>query len=267
MNRIREGRVAVRNPYNAAQTRVLALSPETVDCIVFWTKDPGPLLPYLPELDARGYRYYFQFTRTPYGRALEPGLREPDALDAAFRALSRRVGRDRIVWRYDPILLTEDFGIAAHITDFTAMCGRLAEYAARVTVSFVDLYPSMKNPCFRAPDEAEMQEIAAHIGAEARRHGLIAAACCERADLTPFGIVPAACIDPELVRSLCGRPLQLRRDRNQRGERGYRRLRHLRQRLRVLLCEPQRCGRKAQRGAAGSEKPAVVWTILKDFVF
>ena len=78
----------------------IALTPDVVDCIVFWSKDPAPLMSYLKELDAMGYRYYFQFTLTPYGKNLEPGLRDKKEIEDCFRELARRVGSERIIWRY-----------------------------------------------------------------------------------------------------------------------------------------------------------------------
>jgi hypothetical protein len=73
MNRIREGYLCVRNPFNAHQVRRVDLSPESVEAIVFWTKDLRPMTIHLDELDERGYRYYFQFTLTGYPEVLEPG--------------------------------------------------------------------------------------------------------------------------------------------------------------------------------------------------
>ena len=91
MNRIREGSAVVRNPFNAGQLGRIPMTPEAVDCIVFWTKDPQPLMPYLKELDNRGYRYYFQFTLTAYGTDLEPGVADKDEMIKIFRRLSRRL--------------------------------------------------------------------------------------------------------------------------------------------------------------------------------
>ena len=90
---------------NAAQVRKVSLLPEDVDCFVFWTKDPANFLPRLDLLDSRGYCYYFQFTLTPYGRKLEPGMRDKREIARTFAELSERLGRERVVWRYDPIVL------------------------------------------------------------------------------------------------------------------------------------------------------------------
>ena len=116
-NRLREGFVCVRTPMNFHQVSRIALSSDVVDGIVFWTKDPRPLMPRLEEL--RAYPYYFQFTLTPYGKDMEPGLPDKGAvLLPAFQMLSDMIGPERVIWRYDPILLTARYTADFHITAF-----------------------------------------------------------------------------------------------------------------------------------------------------
>ncbi len=140
MNRIREGFAVVRNPFNAGQLSRIPMTPEVVDCIVFWTKDPQPLMPYLKELDSRGYRYYFQFTLTPYGKALEPGLRDKKEIIRTFRSLAEQIGSRRIIWRYDPVVLNGEMGIGYHKLAFRQLCLDLQGCMRSVTISFVDRY-------------------------------------------------------------------------------------------------------------------------------
>ena len=92
MARLRAGEVLVPNPYNASRISRVALSPGNVDCIVFWTKNAAPMLPLLDELDALGYKYYFEYTVTGYGSALEPGLPEKERTVDTFLRLSERLG-------------------------------------------------------------------------------------------------------------------------------------------------------------------------------
>ena len=216
VNRLKAGYVQVRNPMNPAQIRRVPLSPETVDAIVFWTKDPEPMIPLLDKIDAMGYRYYFQFTLTPYDRTLEPHLRDKTCIIRTFAGLSRRIGRDRVLWRYDPILLNDTLDMAYHREQFRRLCDVLSPYTPTVTISFVDMYAKIISPLVRIISEAEMLELAAFFGETAGEFGLGIRACCEAADLTPCGIHPASCIDPHVLKNLCGRPLHLPRDRNQR---------------------------------------------------
>ena len=118
-NRIREGFVCVRNPMNFHQVSRISLSPDVVDGIVFWTKNPLPLMPRLEEL--RAYPFYFQFTLTPYGKDVEPGVpNKNDVILPAFQELSRQIGPERVIWRYDPILFTDHYTMDYHITSFSA---------------------------------------------------------------------------------------------------------------------------------------------------
>ena len=107
MNRIREGHLFVQNPFNAYQIRRVDLSPDNIDVIVFWTKNPQPIVRYLDELDDRGYRYYFQFTVTAHPKLLEPCVPPVSELLAAFKALSKKIGAEKVVWRFDPIVLSD----------------------------------------------------------------------------------------------------------------------------------------------------------------
>lgn len=216
MNRLRAGYALTRNPMNHAQLARVPLTPDIVDCIVFWTKDAANLLPRLGELDARGYRYYFQFTLTPYDRAVEPNLRAKAEIEETFRALSKRVGSRRVVWRYDPVILNDSLGVEWHKARFQRLCGRLAGYADTVTISFVDLYPKLKTGLIRAISTAERAELAGFFAETARQHGLRATACCEADDLRPYGIERASCIDRERIEAMLGCGLEAPPDRNQR---------------------------------------------------
>ena len=220
MARVRAGFALTRNPMNHRQLYRVPLTPEEVECAVFWTKDPLPLMPHLDELDARGWRYYFQFTLTPYGRALEPGLRDKTEIGDTLEALGRRNGRARVVWRYDPIILNDELTVAWHRAQFARLCGRLAAFTDTVTVSFVDLYPKLKTPLLRAITPDEMAELAGSLSETARAHGLTPVACSEQADLTPYGIGQACCIDRRRLEQVCGQPLRIGPDRNQRGSCG-----------------------------------------------
>ena len=200
---------------NHAQLSRVPLSPDTVDCIVFWTKDPASFLPCLDELDDLGYRYYFQFTLTLYDRAIEPGLREKSAVEDTFIELSRRVGKGRVIWRYDPIILNDTLDVAYHKTEFSRMCEKFSGFTDTVTISFVDLYAKLKTSLVRAITDSEMAELSGFIAETARAHGLRPVACCEH-DLTQFGIERASCIDLKRIEKICGCKFDLKPDKNQR---------------------------------------------------
>lgn len=216
LGRVRAGFALVRNPRRPSQVSRIPITPDCVDAIVFWTKDPGPLLPYLDELDGRGFRYYFQLTLTPYGRDLEPGLRSKREILADVRRLAGRVGKRGLVWRYDPIVFTAAYTPAWHEKAFASLCRAMASLTDQVTISFLDEYRGMRESGLRAPLPEEMARFAAFAGETASREGLQIRACCEQGDFSRFGILPAACIDAQRLRELVGAPLRLARDAGQR---------------------------------------------------
>lgn len=214
LERLYAGEVFTRNPVNGRLTRV-PLSPQWVDAIVFWTKDPAPMLPLLEHIDALGYRYLFQFTLTPYGREWEPGLRDKEDIEETFRMLSRRIGSQRVLWRYDPILLGESVDLAFHKARFARLCQALSGYTHRVTLSFVDDYPFLWKKRFRSPDEEERKALMFYMGQLAPQYGIEPVTCCEK-DYTNYGVGKGSCIDKKQLEALCGAPLTLKPDAGQR---------------------------------------------------
>lgn len=101
LNRIKDGYVCVRNPYNPKQVTKYSLSPEVVDLIAFCTKNPLPMLPFLDKL--KPYGQYWFVTITPYGRDVEPNVPDKETVMEGLKKLSDVVGVDSIGWRYDPI--------------------------------------------------------------------------------------------------------------------------------------------------------------------
>ena len=224
MNRIREGSAVVRNPFNAGQLGRIPMTPEAVDCIVFWTKDPQPLMPYLKELDNRGYRYYFQFTLTAYGTDLEPGVADKDEMIKIFRRLSRRIGPERVVWRYDPVLLGGDYTIQYHREWFEKMCRALCGYTESCVISFLDMYSRIKkNTEYQGIlplSQEDIRILASILGPIAARYGIRMSTCSEEMDLEEYGIRKGKCIDDRLIESITGHHLDVKKDDTQRASCG-----------------------------------------------
>ena len=209
LNRLRAGELLVLNPYNTRRASRLLLSPEVVDCIVFWTKNPAPLRAYLPEVDALGYAYYFQYTLTPYGARWEPNLPPLAERVETLLTLSALLGRERVVWRYDPILFDGEIDERWHIRQFSALCEKLAGAVDEVIISFVDSYARRKNP---PVSPAQMAKTGAAFAGLAAAHGLRLRTCCEELP----GLERVACIDRERIERILGCPLEVERDQNQR---------------------------------------------------
>ena len=222
-NRLREGYVLVRNPMNARQISRISLSPEAVDGIVFWTKNPVPMLSRLGELEP--YPYYFQFTLTAYGRDVEPNLPGKNGvLIPAFQELSRMAGRERVVWRYDPIFLSDRYTVEYHCRYFRVLAAKLGEYTEKCTVSFLDFYRStarnMRSLHIREMTAAQQREMMERFSEIAGEYGLYIDTCSEAISLEDLGISHASCVDRERLERIGGYRLKAGRDRNQREECG-----------------------------------------------
>ncbi|MGF7142835.1 hypothetical protein HNQ56_001257 [Anaerotaenia torta] len=221
MNRLEEGYALYRNPMNHAQICKVDLSPENIDCIVFWTKDPLPLMDKLERLEEMGYSYYFQFTLTPYGKEIEPHLRDKPEIVSTFQQLSRRLGRHRVLWRYDPVIINDRIPLEYHYREFANLCERLSGYTQLCTISFVDQYSKLarlvRERVIKTISEEQMRRLAAEFAGIAGRHQIELRACCEAVDLSPEGICPASCIDQNTIEGILGHPLKVKRDKSQRS--------------------------------------------------
>lgn len=215
MNRLREGRVMVPNPYNRKKISRIRLSPDTVDCIVFWTKNPEPLLPYLKEIDDMGYQYYFQITITDYRDDLEPGVPCTEDVMATMLLLSETIGQERIDWRFDPIILTDRYTADYHADMFETMCQWLNKAAERCIISFVDSYRGTHYPEL---EQEEIEAVAERLSRIASRYRVPLYACAEKTDLARYGIGHSSCIDKEKIKRVIGYKLDLKKDRGQRPQ-------------------------------------------------
>ena len=216
--RLKAGYAEVINPFNRKQVSRISLKPEAVDCIVFWTKDPAPMLERLEAM--KRYHYYVQVSITPYGRDVEANLRPKAEIIKTVQELSRRLGRERVVWRYDPILLNDSYTIAGHLEWFDKTLVELSPYVERCVISFIDMYAKMKKNTvglnLRELSEAEMHELATGMAGTAKVSGVTLQTCSEAIDLEQYGIGHGACIDGELIERITGRPVKAAKAKSQR---------------------------------------------------
>ena len=217
VNRLLAGEVLVPNPYNRKKVARIRLSPDVVDCFVFWTKNPEPMLPYLKMIDMLDYQYYFEMTITDYGKDVEPNLPSTEDSIASFILLSERLGKERIDFRFDPIILNEKYSLSYHLEKFDMMCSWLHKYTTRCIISFVDAY---KGCPFQEPEEEDMRMAAKGLAQIAAKYGLPLYTCAERVNLEECGIRHGACIDKNKIRQLVGYKLDVKKDRGQRKECG-----------------------------------------------
>ncbi len=223
LNRIKEGYLYVRNPMNTHQISKILLSPEVVDCIVFWTKNPEPMFPRLDELDE--YKYYFQFTLTGYGNDIECNVpHKRKSMIPIFQKLSHKIGREKVIWRYDPIIFTNKYSLEYHLKAFGQIARELHGYTSKCVISFVDIYAKNKrnmdtfNPIVLS--ENNLVSFGKEISLIADRYNIKVASCAEAVDLSSCGIAHNCCIDKELIERIIGCKIQADTDRNQRKECG-----------------------------------------------
>lgn len=223
LNRIKEGYLYVRNPMNIHQVSKIDISPEIVDCIVFWTKNPEPMLDKLVQL--KDYKYYFQFTLTGYGKDMEPALpHKKDKMIPIFQRLSEMIGKEKVIWRYDPIVITETYSEEYHLKAFQEIASSLNGYCNRVVISFVDLYAktkkNMKDIQTIDKKQSELIAFSKKLAEIAVSNGMEIETCAELIDLSSCGIKHSSCIDKKLIENIIGCPIKVEKDKNQREECG-----------------------------------------------
>lgn len=223
LNRIKEGYVYVRNPFHARLVSKIIISPELVDGIVFWTKNPKPMFSRLDELDA--YPYYFQFTLTGFGRDIEPHIpHKKKVMIPIFQTLSDKIGSKKVIWRYDPIFFTDQYNPRYHIRAFEQIAKELHGYTSRCVISFADIYAKNKTSMEAlrpfSLTEQDLTAFAKEIAQIADSHKIKVASCAEAMDLSSCGIEHNRCIDKKLIEDITGCKIQADKDRNQRDECG-----------------------------------------------
>ena len=220
INRIDEGFVYVRNPMNYHHISKISLIPDVVDGIVIWSKNPMPMMNYIDKL--LKYNFYFQYTLNPYDNDVETNLPSKiKCLIPNFCKLSQIIGKERIVWRYDPIFLSDKYNINYHKYNFELLASKLSGYTEKCTISFIDLYTNTRNSIkphkIFAPNTEEQNEIVMCFNEIAKKYGLYIDTCAEINDFSKYGVLHACCIDKERLERIGKYKLNVKKDNEQRG--------------------------------------------------
>lgn len=229
INRILEGYLLTRNPYNPKQVKRVSLAPEDVDVIVFWTRNPARLIPELNIIDGLGYKYYFQYTITGYPRTIETSVPNTYRAIDTFINLSNKIGKDRVIWRYDPIIASNLVDTNEHKRLFSKIAHMLHDHTNTVVISFVDFYKKTESNLKKisnlkyfdiTKNNELLLDLAEYMARTANSLGLKIQTCSEFIDLESIGIPHGKCIDDELIKDVFNINLNYGKDKGQRDECG-----------------------------------------------
>ena len=217
INRLKAGYCVWYNPFNQ---QPMYISFKNTKVVVFWTKDPEPMIEYLPELDKRGIHYYFQITLNDYEReGFEPNVPALQHRIEVFKKLSEKIGKEKVIWRFDPLVLTEQLSPRQLLNKIYHIGNQLKGYTDKLVFSFIDVkaYRKVQNnliketPYFTRenveaaePEGDKRIELVEGL-VKLRNHwknegwNLTLATCAEEIDLDSYGIEHNRCIDGELM--------------------------------------------------------------------
>lgn len=200
LRRFAEGYVMVRNPLFPDKVSRYELTPDVVDCVVFCSKNYQPILPRLHEITDK-FNTYFHYTITAYGRDIEPGVPPIDESIETLLRLSEQVGRRRVSWRYDPVLLTGDYTIERHIQTFKRMAKKLAPYIDRCIFSFVEMYKKLEvnMPELIPLTGQETETLAQELGRIAEKYGIYIQTCGTNSNFARYGIHSSGCATLDIL--------------------------------------------------------------------
>ena len=217
-NRIREGTVCVRNPFNPKQVSRYRLDPAVVDVIGFCTKNPAPMFPYM-NLIAEYGQYWF-VTITPYGKDIEPYVPDKHKLLTDFKHLSDIVGVNSIGWRYDPIFITDTYSLEYHLSAFEQIAEALSGYTDTVVISFIDLYKKVKRnfPEVREVSREDQLYLGTKMIQIAKKYGMTVKPCAEGNMLEEYGADCSGCMTVATYETAIGNKLSVPNQKTNRQE-------------------------------------------------
>lgn len=199
INRILEGYVYVRNPYYPKRITKYIFNPEVVDCICFCSKNPKPMLDKLDALD--GYRQLWYITITGYGKSIEPHVPHYLNVIESFKILSLKHGKKRVIWRYDPIFIDENYHFSYHLRTFEVIAKKLSGYCEICVLSFIDLYEKCKKNFSGVKEvDIEMQhKIVKAFLRIAKQYGIKIYMCAESEEFKRYGVNCDGCMSQSVI--------------------------------------------------------------------
>ena len=208
LNRVSEGFVYSRNPYNN-EIYKYEINPEVTDCICFCSKNPKPLVKHLDEISQ--YNQFWFVTLNPYGKDIEVNVPDYKKVIKTFRDVSETLNMGAIAWRYDPIFITEKYNLDFHIDKFEEMASQLCEYTSDCTISFIDLYQKVLRNFSDAREVTAEEQliIGENFSKIAQKYSLKMKTCVEGTLLDQFGFDSSGCMTKQVLENAIGNNLKI----------------------------------------------------------
>ena len=217
-NRLKQGFLFVRNPMNYHQISKIKLNPDVIDCFVFWTKNPKNFITNLNFL--KSYNFYFQYTITGYQKEIEPNVPILQNSINTFKSLSNIIGPSKVIWRYDPIIITKNLNVQYHTDQFENIAKHLSNYTNRCFISFVTPYKkiisNLQKIDYTSISKNQIFELSENLSQISKNYNIEIFTCSENIDLSKYNIFNGGCVDDKLIEKISGYKLKIEKDKNQR---------------------------------------------------
>ena len=217
-NRIDDGFVYVRNPYAKNQIYSYRLDPELIDCIIFCTKNPKPMFENLEKIDK--FNQYWHITITPYEKEIEPNIPPMNDVLESFKYLSKKLGKENVTLRYDPIFINEKYTLEKHIESFEYIINSLSGYTTEAIISFIDLYEKTKRNFPKAIEvtKDERLKLGKEFAQIGKKNNITIKTCVEGSELDKFGIDSSGCMTKEVIERAINKNLNVPKQKARNGE-------------------------------------------------
>lgn len=211
LNRLKEEYVITQNPISKNNFYKIPLNKNIVDIIVFWSKNPN--IDFLKEVRDLGYEFYLHFTITPYNKNIERNIPDKNLLIRNFQIISKLFGKEKIIWRYDPIILNDDFDANYHLNNFKNFADSLNGYTDECIFSFVQIYSKIKNNIKNINDDDKLLLIE-NMKEISEKNNIKLKSCSQ--DFDNIRVEKSACIDKERIQKILGYSIKEKKDKSQR---------------------------------------------------
>jgi len=213
INRLKLGYLIWVNPFN--QNYRQKVSFDKVQAIVFWSKDPKPLMKYLDFIDSLKIGYYFQFTLNDYEKeGIEPNLPSLESRIQTFVTLSNKIGKEKVIWRFDPLILSNSLSVQDLLSKIEKIGDQINKYTEKLVISFIDIDEynlvkkrlQKKDMSYREFTSKEKFELVKGLNELNKKWGITIATCAEDwpvdVPFNDYNIIPNQCIDDGLLKRL-----------------------------------------------------------------